>query len=219
MTTTLRSEVELIIRELSGGDVPIDSPYDPDYIAMRYRSAMAQDCKMEMLLKRQNGEEDKGAMGLYIATYKVEVLIDDMTKRAYAGIPESFMSMKFNRGIVDVLSFKPEASHLLNSILAVDNPNVSSHLVVGQTEMPFRYLEGLRIYFTRDIKKDKIMHVLLKLLVPGAESYGWDDPLPVIPENVDNIRDLVKNRILNRVPQDRISDGNPNLRSTNEQPK
>jgi len=218
--TTINQEVELIIRRLSGGDVPDDSPYDPDYIAKEYRDAMREDLKLEILQRRQGHQDDKISVGLFVATYVVDVLIDDVSKRAYIGVSENFLSLKHNRGIHDVVPVKPEAKHLQQSMVQVANPQVSAHLPIGDVEGIYMYyLEGMRIFFVRDIKRDKIFKVFLKLIVPAPDSIGNNDPLPVLPENVARIRDIVAQRVVNKFPQDRIADGNPNLRAVNEQPK
>lgn len=222
--TTLREEVELIMRRLSGGDVPDDSPYDRDFVAREYRDAMREDCKMEMKTRRHGDGDDKSPIGQFIATYKVPVATDTESSRAYVGIPDNFLSLKYNKGIHDLLAVDPKSKHLLNSFLPVENPQVSSHLMVGDPEMMegfnTYYLEGLKLYFTRNIRRDKIEYCFLKLLVPGADKYGLDDALPVLPENAARCRDIVCERMLRPGrPQDRIADANPNLRAVNEQPR
>lgn len=221
--TTLREEVELCMRRLSGGPVPNDSPYDRNYVAREYRDAMREDTKLEIWRRKQQGDagDDKTHIGQFVASYKVSLAIDEMTSRIFVNIPDNFLSLKYNRGIYDVLIIDPKAKHLMNSILMCDNPNVMSHLPAGDPDLSpevyFAYLEGPRIFFTRDIKRDKITDVILKLIVPGADIYDWDDALPVLPENVARIRDIVCERMMKPGrPQDRIADNNPNLRATNE---
>jgi hypothetical protein len=226
--TTLREEVELIMRRLSGGPVPDDSPYNRNFVAREYRDAMREDCKMEIYRRpRTDGSsgDDKALIGQFIATYKVNVEVDTDSKRVFIAVPDNFLSLKYNKGIYDVVIVDPKATHLQNSVFPVHNPQISSHLPVGDPDMMkgfyTYYLEGLRIFFARDIKRDKIDSVYLKLIVPGADKYGWDDALPVLPENAARCRDIVCERMLKpgRIQQDRIADNNPNLRSVNEQPR
>lgn len=225
--TTLREEVELIMRRLSGGPVPDDSPYDRDYVAREYRDAMREDCKMEIYRRPRTDStsgDDKTLIGQFIATYKVQVKVDTDSKRVYIDVADNFLSLKYNKGIYDIVIVDPKATHLQNSVFLVDNPQISAHLPVGDPEMMTgfntAYLEGLKIFFARDIKRDKIDWVYLKLIVPGADMYGMDDALPVLPENAARCRDIVCERMLKPGrQQDRIADNNPNLRAVNEQPR
>lgn len=223
--TTLREEVELIRRRIAGGDIPDDFPYDEDFVAREYRDAMREDCAAVEKTKRSSGdggrEDDKSPIAQFIYTYKVEVIVDPLSKRICADIPDDFMRMKWNRGVHAVHPLKPESKHLEAAMLYDHNPEVSAHLPIGNAEGFYSYyIEGFKIFFPRDIKRDGVNHVLVKIILPAPSSFGMDDRLPVIPENVIRIRDLVIQRLMYPgKPQDRIADGNPNLRAVNEQPK
>jgi hypothetical protein len=218
--TTLTEEAELIIRRLSGGDIPDDSPYDMDYVIREYRDAMREDLKLELLGRRQGPDDDKSPVSQFIATYTVQFAEETVSRRVYVNIPEDFMSLKHNKGIHDLVPIHPEFSHLQISMVRTDNPNVSAHLPIGDAKgIQFYYIEGMKIFTVRNVMKDKIKSAFLKLIIPAPNSIGNNDPLPVLAENVVRIRDIVIQRITNRFPQDRISDNNPNIRAVNEQPR
>lgn len=218
MITTLNILAELVIRPLVGGDEPSDSPYNKAFVIEELRMALNEDLKLERL-KRRAQDDDRSNIAQMIATYEdVVVQIQKTTARAYIDLPTNFLSLERNKGIVSVSAMdKP-----LNAFIRVDHPSVTSRLPHSHFEnigTQGYYVEGLRIYFMRDIKKEKIDKILLKLLVAAPDTIRPDDALPVLPENVGRILDLVRQRVSNKAPQDRIADNNPNLRQTNESRK
>jgi hypothetical protein len=214
MIYTLNIGAELIIRDLSGGDIPNDSPYSFEQVIAHLRNAMREDLKLEILTRRSGREDDRTSITQYIATYEnVEVQKESSTFRVYIDLPSAYMSLKHNKGIHAVSPMtKPN-----ERMIPVANPGVTSHLRHAELERLNYgfYVEGQRIYWMRDIKSDGIPKVLLKLIIPAPDNLGNDDPLPLLPENFARIMDMVKNRVANRVMNDRLNDGNPNLRVQN----
>jgi hypothetical protein len=211
---------ERVIRDLSGGDIPNDSPYDPAYVIQHLREAMNEDLEFKMLQKRGGDEDDKSHITQYIATYKnIEVKKDNTTQEIYAELPGEFISIKHNKGIHSV--HKQEGVnkkvHLL-PMIRVTNPGVTMNLPHANFEKKNwgYYTEGMRVIWMRDIKRDNITHVCMKLLIAAPESIGLDDPLPILPESAARIMDRVKLRVQNKFTQDRLLDNNPNLRAQNQ---
>ena len=214
---TLNILQERLIRKLSGGDVPNDSPYDPAFAIEVIRDAMNEELKREILTRRSGDSDDKSAVSQYIYSYTVPVTIDTATRRAKAALPSYFLSLKYNKGIRAVIPLT-QSSDILKSMIRIDNPGITSRLPHGDLEQYNQgyYVEGMTIYFMRDIKRDNINQVYIKLLIAAPLTLGWDDPLPLTPESLGRIMDVAEQRMMERVPQDRIADENPNLRSTNE---
>lgn len=218
--TTLRELSERTIRDLSGGDIPSDSPYDMDYVIQTWRDVMNADLKMESLNRRHGPSDDKSAVVQFIAKYTVPVEKDlvGTEMRVYAKLPDYFHSVKYNRGIYSVSEVKKS----LRPMIKVQHAHVTDrlshkHEIEGDTY--FYYVEGMNVYWMRDILKDRITHVLIKLIIAAPSIYGPDDVLPLLPENIFDMMIKVKMQIQNKFPQDRIADANPNLRAVNEQSK
>jgi len=216
MIETLGTMAERIIRDLSGGDIPSDSPYKFEFVVEHVRDVMAEDLKLEVLQRRGASggkEDDRSPITQFIATYPdVVVKVEAPTGRSYIDLPTSYPSLKFNKGIYWVSKMQSQ-----KPFIPVAYHSVVLQLSHGDFERDNQgyYVEGLKVFFLRDITKDEIKKVLLKMIVPAADTLGPDDPLPLLPENVSRIMDAVKQRIQNRALQDRLNDNNPNLRGTN----
>lgn len=215
MIDTLATIAERVIRRLSGGDIPSDSPYKVEFVIADVRDALRADLKLELLERRAGKEDDRTPITQYIATYEdVAILEEKSTYRTFIPIPSNYVSMKHNKGIHWVASMKtPEIR-----MIPVANPSVSRNLPHFNLERQNfgYYVEGMKIYWTRNILKDKHTKALLKLIVPAPDTWGINDPLPLLPENVARIIDGVVARNLNpKVPQERLNDGNPNYRAAN----
>lgn len=217
---TLNILQERLIRKLSGGDIPNDTPYDPAFAIEVIRDAMNEELKREILTRRGGDSDDKSAVSQYIYSYSVDVQVDTVTRRAYAALPSYFLSLKYNKGIRAVIPLSA-SSDILKGMIRIDNPTVTSRLPHADLEQNNQgyYTEGMTVYFMRDIKRDRIDKVYIKLLVAAPITMGWDDPLPLTPESLGRIMDIAEQRMMERVPQDRIADENPNLRATNESRK
>lgn len=214
MIETLGTIGERIIRGLSGGDIPSDSPYKMEFVIADIKDALREDLKLEILQRRSGREDDRTPVTQYIATYpNVLIQWDAVTKRCYFDLPSSYMSLKHNKGIHWVADAR--TPHL--QMIPVANPGVTIHLPHADMERVNYafYIEGLKGFFLRNVLRDKLQKLLLKLIVPAPDTWTIDMPLPVLPENIARVMDVVKNRQLMRVPQDRLNDGNPNLRPAN----
>jgi len=214
MTTTLNILTERVIRRLSGGDIPDDSPYNHRDVMSVVVDCLREDLKLEMLQRRGGGEDDRTPVTQMVATYpNIDVQHDAVTNRTYVDLPSSYMSLKYNTGVRGIADMR----NPLKMMIPVSNPSVTSRLQHGDFERDNYgyYVEGQRAYWMRDILKDKVSKVLIKLVVAAPDTWGVDDPLPVIPENVGRVLDAALKRVQNLFPNDRLNDGNPNLRAAN----
>lgn len=215
MIDTLTTLTEQIHRRLSGGDVPDDSPWDTDFLMQDLRNAIREDLKLEYLQSKNEGDEDKSTLSNFIASYfDIEVKVERQTRKTYIDLPQTPMTLRYNKGIWNIYDMKnPE-----KAFIYVANPDVTRNLPGGDLErnnFGF-YREGLKAYFTRDIKREKVDKCLLKMVVVAPESMGVNDPLPLLPENTSRIIDIVvKRNVTPMLPNDRLNDGNPNIRPTN----
>lgn len=212
---TLRILAERATRPLTGGDDPNDSPYDEDFVIEEVRDAMNQELKVEILQRRGGDSDDKSPISQFIYTYTdIEVQKDNTTERVFAELPSHFLSLKYNKGIRSVSENKKSTLTMIRCA----NPGVTANLPHADLEQRtfHYYLEGMRVYWLRNILKDGINKVMIKLIVAAPLTLNIDDPLPLLPEQVGRILDIVRARIRPLQPQDRIEDENPNLRSTNE---
>lgn len=217
--TTLRELSERTIRDLVGGDIPQDSPYDMDYVIATWRDVIRADLKQESLTKRHGADDDKSAIAQFIATYKVAVQNPNDEGKVWASLPDYFQTLKHNGGIYAV-GYK--IGGVMKWMIRTDNPYVTDrlshkHEIEGDTYL--FYAEAMTVVFPRDIKKDKITEVFIKLITAAPDKFGPDDILPILPDSIFDLMTKVKMQILNKFQQDRIDDGNPNLRATNEQPR
>lgn len=212
---TLTILAERAIRPLVGGDDPNDSPFDMDFVIEECRDAMNQELKMEILSRRGGDSDDKSPIAQFIYTYPgIPVIKDAVTNRVYSELPSYWLSLKYNKGIRSVSQEKKS----LKAMIRISNPSVTAHLPHASLEEDNYgyYIEGMRIYWMRDIKADGINIVMIKLLIAAPITLGVDDPLPLLPEQTGRILDIVRQRISIKSPQDRIEDEDPNLRATNE---
>lgn len=215
MIYTLNILAELAIRSLSGGDIPSDSPYSRVAVILEIKNALREDMKLQILEKRAGEQDDRSLPTQYIASYPDVVVQRDVAlQRDYINLPSAYTSLKYNKGVYWISPMKRPHKQMV----PVTEPTISMNLRHGQYERQNYgyYVEGQKAFFTRDILRDeKIDKVLLKLVVAAPDTWGNDDPLPVIPENIGRVLDIVKKRIQNVFLNDRIADGNPNIRQQN----
>lgn len=218
MYSTLNILSERVIRDLSGGDIPMESPYDQSHVIEHVRDAMNEELKREILVRRGGDSDDKSAISQYIYTYQnIQVKRDITTRRTYAELPSYFLSLKYNKGIHSVSTMTDS----LNRMIRIANPGVTSKLPHADLEkVNFGYyVEGMTVFWMRDILQERISSVMIKLLIAAPITLGIDDPLPLTPESLGRILDVAKARVQARTPQDRIADEDPNLRQVNESRK
>ena len=219
MIDTLGTIAERVIRRLSGGDIPSDSPYKMEFVIEDVRDALAEDLKLEILQRRGAGgaEDDRTPVTQAIATYlNIAVKEDPVTKQVYIDLPSNYMSLKFNKGIHWVADMRTP----LVQMIPVANAGVTVNLPHADMERQSYgfYVEGQKLLWIRNILRDKVTKVLVKLIVAAADTLGVDEPLTVLPENVARVIDrVVQMQQMNpRLPQDRLNDNNPNLRPQNQ---
>jgi hypothetical protein len=207
--------IDLLHRRLSNGDVPSDSPYDRAFLWADLQNAIREDLKLENLNRRHGPEDDKSAIAQMIATYLLTVQTDKIKTegRVYVALPDYFIAMKYNRGIHSIVAKRKPTTAMVRAL----NPHVTQHLPHREVEnVYYWYAEGYRVYWMRNIVQDGIEEVYVKLITGAPDSYGMDDILPLLSENVSKIIDVCYQRNLGKFPQDRIADNNPNLRNANE---
>lgn len=108
---------ERAIRDLSGGDIPSDSPYSVEFAKQHARDGMQIQLKLEALRRRGGTEDDRNALQHFVATYKdIPVQLDKAIGKVYAELPASFISLKYNRGIRSVGPMKGKAFIRCNKI-------------------------------------------------------------------------------------------------------
>lgn len=144
MLYTFNILAEQIIRDLSNGPIPADSPYDPAYVKNHIRNAMEENLKMEILKKRTGDEDDRSPVTQCIFTYTRSVLYDTPTNRAYAELPSYFQALKYNKGIHSVSKLKDS----IHPMIPMNNHMVSSFLPHGDLERLNwgYYVEGMRVF-------------------------------------------------------------------------
>jgi hypothetical protein len=208
MATTLKQEAALIHRILNGGQANTDSEYDDRYTAKLFRSAMNEILGLQYIQSRQLAD-DRTHIKMYVATYpSINVKWDDATERCYADLPDFYISLPYNRGVVQVSSMdKP-----LEPMIQKRNPSVSAKLPAGRLQGQIGYyVEGLKIFWDEKVTKKGVKKVLVKLVVAAPDSFGLDDSLPITPEQAAQCRDRVLNWYRNEGIQDKVVDGNKDL--------
>ena len=149
---TLRQIAGEVHRILNGGQANTDSEYDERYTVSLIRSAMNSVLALHPTQKQYEG--DRTINKMYIATYPgITVKNDDATERSYAELPEFYVSLSFDRGIVQVSAMdKP-----LEPMIPKRNPTVSNSLPCGELQgRKGYYIEGLRIYWDEKINKKAV---------------------------------------------------------------
>lgn len=204
MSITLNQLAYQIREELSNGRPSQDSPYKIPYIVLKIREAMNTVLYMQI---------NKGHMnhipGSAIATYKdVQVQTEESSERDYVLLPDFYLSLPWNKGVHAIADMKEP----LISFIRFNNPHVHAHLntIYLEGDNHGYYVEDDRIYFVDELK-DTVEKVLIKLVVSAPDKYGLDDVLPLGPENIIEVQQLVKNTIVNQGVQDKLNDNNKDL--------
>ncbi len=206
--------IDLVIRDLSGGDIPDDSPYDRNFVLAHIINGIREDLKLELLQRGSGAEADRTPITQYIATYEdVPLEYNSKMFESYIDLPSGYMSLKHNKGIHWVADMRTP----MKQMIPVANPGVTQNLPHADLErINFSfYVEGLKIKFTRNIKAEEVTKIFLKLIIPAPDGIGLDEPIALIPENVGRITDIAKKRVQNLAINDRLADGNPNIRPAN----
>ena len=203
---TLNQIASKVIRRLSGGNQSKDSTIDRREVIVAIRNAMNQMLKLELLQKRGQAG-DKTLPAQYIATYESLVIVKDTTQEKYTTtIPDSFLSLPYNRGVHVVHKFGEPRTQFIRR----NQPYVSNFIRASKLQGNQGYsVEGNKIVwdqpFTSNLRKsDK---VTVKLVIAAPENIGIDDALPILPEQTGEIENMAMQAIdVTRIPEDRVSD-------------
>jgi len=223
---TLRALAERAIREISGGDIPADSPYDIDYAIETARDIINADLKVERL-RRRGESDDRTPISQFICTYDgadekgLDIEYTDDERRSYITTPDNFLSIERNKG-VHAVKFWDKNSRRWVNMIPIHHTGVAQQTPGFSLEgKNFGYtIEGLRIYFTHDVRRKGITKVMLQLIVAAPQSgFTADDVIPMLPESKLRYVQTIKEAILNKFPQDRIADNSPNNRMIHQDPE
>lgn len=206
---TLRQIAGQVHRILNGGQANTDSEYDDRYTVLLIRSAINNILAIQQIMTKRQIADDRSLEKMYIATYpSISVQNDSTTERSYAELPDFYISLPYNRGLVQVSAMdKP-----LEPMIQIPYPSVSNTLPCGQLQgRKGYYVEGLRIYWDELINKKAVQKVLVKLLVAAPDSIGINDPLPITPEQITRVREMVIAEYRQEGVQDKIVDSNKDI--------
>lgn len=205
---TLNKIASQIIRRISGGDQSVDSQLDRRDVIVRIRQALNELLKGEILERRSVG--NRMPQPMYIGTFS-GLAIAKGSNGLESDIPEFFVSLPYNAGIHRVtLTGKP-----MEAIIRRNNPSVSSSLECSGTEgRPSYWTEGFKIYFDEHTQVSTKKTIDLRLVVAAPDSIEIDDPLPILPEHVAPLIDIVTQRLAPQMPDDRLSNNRDELIAT-----
>lgn len=205
MITTLSKEAHLIKDRLSGGNSHTDSQLDVRDIIMYYRSAMSDVLRLVFYDNMTIG--DKSQIPMYIAFYPaLELKEDDQDDINYVDLPSAYFHLPHNKGIVHVSPADTPEKEIYRS----NNPYVAMNIpeVANFEQNMWYWVEGLKLKFPSYNLDEKMESVNVKLLIPGPDSIGINDPLPIIPNQMTEIRNRVTQYFSDNVIQDVLNDGN-----------
>lgn len=204
--TTLRKEAFLIKDELAGGNSSIDDQLDVRDIIMQYKAEMSN--LLQLMFYDNMSLGDKSVIPVYVAFYPdIEVKLDTQDDCRYIDLPSSYMQLPHNKGIVKMNPSKTPEVQIYKS----NNPYVAKDLpgVANFEGSPWGWPEGTKFKFAQNNwNVDAWQKVNVKLLIPGPDSLGENDTLPIIPNQVSEIRRRVKEYFSREVIQDVLNDGN-----------
>lgn len=199
---TLKGEAELILRDLSGHSITTDRSIDLREVQDKIRSVLNELLMLEVFEKRNEG--DRTPVQMYISSYPVKVKMnsDDIP---YIEIPDLYVNLPNNEG---VHALHPKAKPY-DKFYLDNNPGVRSKIMAGNAlgEKTW-YVEGLIGYFRDEECVSEDDELTIKLIIPAPNTLEETDRLPVVPEQIAEMRRRVKADILNaQTPEDKESDG------------
>lgn len=206
---TLKGEAELILRDISGNSITSDRAIDIREIQDKIRATMNELLNLEIFEKKQEG--DRTAVTHYIATYPLTVQINE-DDEPYFIIPDLYINLPNNEDIHNLYKKgKPRDGFIIDN-----NPSVGSEIFAGSMlgRKGF-YVEGFTGKFMDEecVKKDDKLTIQLIIAVPN--NLKETDRLPLIPEQIAQMRRIVKQDILGAVtPEDKVQDGVDNSNPT-----
>jgi hypothetical protein len=203
MSVTLRKLARQVIKIESGGNRMRDSHLSEAYVILHIRQALAKIVKP--LYYENLNSDDRSTPVMYIIPYKVEVKVDDDTQRKYFDLPDFFIHLPFNKGLRAVTPVDDP----LNEFVPKHNPGVSFNLPCGDLQgLTGYWIEGMKVFIDDKCELDWL---LCKLLCPAPDSIEEDDPLPIYPEQQDDVIRLTREILANQPVQDRLADGNKDI--------
>lgn len=200
--TSLRQISEQIIRILSGGDRNLDdSKWDIREIELFVTQAINYFIKQNLFQNISQGQN--GIDGQYVITFKnIDVLYDEDLALAYAVLPATYISLPYDRGIVQVSLMKDQFNVFIpirNGAVAVFKNSPAGRL---ESRIGF-YPEQQNIYFTKDISKDTDK-ILVKLIIADAQAVN-NNQLFIPPDIELPIIEKVLQLLSNQYPQDKLN--------------
>ena len=199
---TLKGEAEFILRDLSGHSVTTDRAIDIREIQDKIRATLSELLNLEIFEKKAEG--DRSAVHMYISSYEVQVKMDS-EDIPYIVIPDIYVNLPNNEGIHSLYpKGKPYARFYMDN-----NPSVRSRIMAGEGlgEKTW-YVEGLTGYFRNEECVAKDDKLTIKLIIPAPNTLKETDRLPIIPEQIAEMRRRVKKDLLSPLtPEDKESDG------------
>lgn len=179
MSTTLSSLAWLFIDDVSGQGRTTDSRLDPRDIILKIRQLMNEVMDLKYFEKYNDG--DRGAITLYISTYKLTMQHDADLNRAYVIIPDFYKTQSYNRGIHR--AWRKEFPD--NDIVISHHPQIGGNTRAGNVaNIVYGFMEGFNLVF-RNISvepDDEPEIVVVQTIVAAPDAIGANDPLPIIPE-------------------------------------
>jgi hypothetical protein len=168
---------EQIQRRISGGDVSDDSEFDPREIILFIEQALAVLVKDSFITMLRVDETVVGAQ--YISSFmNVEVVESPCLKLSYSIVPRGYIDLHSDRGIHQISLMEDQE----NSFVPVRNGSTALYSKSSAGRLEGRtsyYPEGARVYYNKNLNKDGIVKVLIKLIVPSPSDLGNDDPYPI----------------------------------------
>jgi len=150
----------------------------------------------------------------------VSTVSDSDNNRAYAELPAIPLSLPLNMGVWQVNSssaaFEPYIP-INSQDWSVMGVSFSSGAQSGGINSSYLeqqigfYVEGTRIYFTKDIKTQGIDNVDVHLLVSDLSQVGDNDLLPINPEIESSIiQDIIQSMGMGQISQAELNSKNEN---------
>jgi hypothetical protein len=139
-----------------------------------------------------------------VVSYTVPV--QGVGSNKYIDLPEFYMSLPFNKGLVSVAPIDDPT----NAFIFRLSPSVSRNLPCADLE-PGQFscwTKGKKVYLDNDCEFGKL---LLDLLVASPDSTGIDDALAIFPEHQAEIIQKVREMLKTMPLQDRRLDGSPDI--------
>lgn len=207
MATTKAILAQQVIRRLSGGNQPADSTLDRREVIKLITQAINEMVKANFFENYKLGEP--GVDGVYIATYKSQsVVLDSDRNEYYTTLPNIYVALPKGRGIRQVSSMKNQKKPFI--IRENGNQGIYANLPAGRLEGNIGvYPEGNKIWYSKDMRKENIDKVLLKLVVGAPDSIGESDTLPIDASVEFAVIERVLGWLDPTIPQDKINNNNP----------